>query len=240
VLELSADDIVGLPVDRLALAVLKDYETSGEWHEWNYINGYLQSSTFRQRQDALQALSEALGWLRSTGMLTRSPQSSDASALTVSRAGRRALNGPLETVRAELRLREGLHPSIEQIGRAQFLLGGYELAVFACMKAVEVRVRSLAGEANEVIGVNLMNRAFGPTGPLTDRASTTGEQEGMRCLFAGAYAVLRNPAGHVEVNYDDVAEAADAVATASLLMRILDAVERRLDASDGDGPAPQA
>jgi uncharacterized protein (TIGR02391 family) len=236
VLDLSPDDIVELPLDRLALAVLRDFDTSGEWHGWNYINNFLQSPKYRQRKDALQALSEALGWLRSTGMLTQNPQQSDASALMVSRAGRRALAGPLEAVRAELRLRQGLHPTIEHHGRSQFLLGEYELAVFASMKAVEVRVRSLARQANEVIGVNLMNRAFGPTGPLTDRSSATGEQEGMRCLFAGAYAVLRNPAGHVEVNYDDVAEAADAVVTASLLMRILDGVERRLKAENG-GPS---
>jgi hypothetical protein len=47
-------------------------------------------------------------------------------------------------------------------------------------------------------------------------------------LFAGAYATLRNPSGHREVDYDDVAEAAEAVVTASLLMRILDRVERRV------------
>jgi hypothetical protein len=47
----------------------------------------------------------------------------------------------------------------------------------------------------------------------------------MRALFAGAYAVLRNPGGHREVDYDDPGEAAEAVHTASLLMRILDRVE---------------
>jgi hypothetical protein len=63
---------------------------------------------------------------------------------------------------------------------------------------------------------------------LTDSAAVKGEQEGTRALFAGAYAVLRNPSGHREVNYDDVAEAAEMVQTASLLMRILDRVETRL------------
>ncbi len=43
-------------------------------------------------------------------------------------------------------------------------------------------------------------------------------------LFQGAYAVLRTPAGHREVDYDDVTETSEAVATASLLMRILDRV----------------
>ncbi|HLG66320.1 MAG TPA: hypothetical protein VKV36_00445, partial [Acidimicrobiales bacterium] len=37
-----------------------------------------------------------------------------------------------------------------------------------------------------------------------------------------------NPAGHREVDYDDVTETAEAVGTASLLMRILDRVEQRL------------
>jgi hypothetical protein len=49
-------------------------------------------------------------------------------------------------------------------------------------------------------------------------------------LFRGAYAVLRNPSGHREVSFDDVTEASEAVMTASLLMRMLDRVERRLQA----------
>ncbi|MFF7099994.1 hypothetical protein ACFY9X_07385 [Streptomyces nigra] len=43
-----------------------------------------------------------------------------------------------------------------------------------------------------------------------------------------AYAVLRNPSGHREVSFDDVIEASEAVMTASLLMRMLDKIERRL------------
>ncbi len=73
-----------------------------------------------------------------------------------------------------------------------------------------------------------MNKAFGPTGPLTDPGAVKGEQEGTRALFSGAYAVFRNPSGHREVNYDDVSEAAEMVQTASLLMRILDRIEARL------------
>jgi uncharacterized protein (TIGR02391 family) len=70
-----------------------------------------------------------------------------------------------------------------------------------------------------------MNRAFGPGAPLCDTEATKGEQDGVRGLFAGAYAVLRNPGGHREVDYDDPRETAEAVHTASLLMRILDRVE---------------
>lgn len=81
-----------------------------------------------------------------------------------------------------------------------------------------------------MVGVALMTKAFREGGPLTDPAAVPGEQVGTMNLFQGAYAVLRNPAGHREVDYEDVTEAADAVGTASLLMRILDRVERRIGA----------
>jgi hypothetical protein len=70
-----------------------------------------------------------------------------------------------------------------------------------------------------------MTWAFGPGGHLTDPAAPPGGQDGTRALFAGAFAVLRNPAGHREAGYSDLSEAAEAVQLASLLMRILDRAE---------------
>lgn len=140
------------------------------------------------------------------------------------RAGRPGLG----TVRAAERLEHGLHPMIEQRVRRQFLLGEYEQSVFVAMKAVEVRVRSLARLGDDMIGVALMTQAFRSGRPLVDPEAVPGEQVGVMNLFQGAYAVLRNPAGHREVDYDDVTEAAEAAAAASLLMRILDRVERRI------------
>ena len=121
-----------------------------------------------------------------------------------------------------------LHPVIEAEARPQFLIGKPEQGVFASLRAVEIRVRRLAGLGEDVTGVDLMNRAFGPNGFLTDISAVKGEQEGTRMLLAGAYAVFRNPAGHRQVDYADLSEAAEAVQTASLLMRILDRVEDRL------------
>jgi uncharacterized protein (TIGR02391 family) len=154
-------------------------------------------------------------------------QPSDA-AISITRTGRRVAAEGLQAFRAAERLQGGIHPLIEREARPQFLIGRYELGVFAAMKAVEIRVRQLGGFGHEDIGVSRMNRAFSSTGPLTDQSAAPGEQDGTRFLFAGAYSVLRNPAGHREVSYDDVSEAADAVQTASLLMRILDRVEQRI------------
>ncbi len=131
-----------------------------------------------------------------------------------------------------------LHPLIEAEARPQFLISKPEQGVFASMKAIEVRVRKLAGLGDQVIGVDLMNKAFGPAGPLTDTSASKGEQEGTRMMFAGAYAVLRNPAGHRQVDYADLSEAAEAIQTASLLMRILDRVEDGLLAAARHASGP--
>jgi uncharacterized protein (TIGR02391 family) len=140
-------------------------------------------------------------------------------------------------------LREArLHPLIEAEARPQFLIRKLDQAVFASLKAVEIRVRTLGGYASEVIGTDLMNRAFGPTGPLTNATVPRGEQDGVRALFAGAFGALRNPAGHRQVEYSDISEAAEAVQLASLLMRVLDRVEDRLVTAGRttlvSGPAP--
>jgi uncharacterized protein (TIGR02391 family) len=126
------------------------------------------------------------------------------------------------------RLQGGIHPLIEREARPQFLIAKCELGVFASMKAMEIRVRRLGNLPDDIVGVELISRAFGPIGTFTDPSAARAEQEGMRALFAGSYAVLRNPTGHREVSYDDVSEAADAVQTASLLMRILDRIEQRM------------
>ena len=121
-----------------------------------------------------------------------------------------------------------LDPLIESAARDQFLGGKPDMGVFGSMKAVEIRVRKLARFGDDVYGTDLMNKAFGPNGPLTDLSQPKGEQDATRSLFAGAYGVLRNPAGHREIDYTNISEAAEAVHTASLLMRILDRVEDRL------------
>lgn len=126
-------------------------------------------------------------------------------------------------------LREArLHPLVEAEARPQFMIRKLDQAVFASLKAVEIRVRALGGYSDQTIGVDLMNRAFAPGGPLADPSAPRGEQDGTRALFAGAFGALRNPAGHRQVDYDDVSEAAEAVQLASLLMRILDRIQARL------------
>ncbi|MGN6814831.1 MAG: TIGR02391 family protein [Solirubrobacterales bacterium] len=219
-LSLSDTAIQSLPIDERALAILQDLLDTGEWNEYNYLLKYHGSPA--------NAVAEGLAWLRGHAFIARTPDQSSDAAIFVTKRGQEALAQGVDAMRAVERLELSLHPLIERTARRQFLLGEYEQAVFVAMKAIEVRVRSLSGLGDEIVGVDLMSKAFRPDGPLTDSAAVKGEQVGTMNLFQGAYAVLRNPAGHREVDYSDVTEAAEAVATASLLMRILDRVEDRL------------
>jgi len=161
-------------------------------------------------------------------MIARRIEDVDPNKVFVTRWGHQALTMSQPEIKAVERLQDNLHPLIGQRARRQFLLGEYEQAVFVAMKAVEIRVRKLAGYGDEATGVSLMTKAFKAGGPLADPATPPGEVEGTMMLFRGAYAVLRNPSGHREVSYDDVTEAAEAVMTASLLMRMLDRIEERI------------
>lgn len=223
-LNLDQDEILEMPVDQLGLLVLEDLERTGEWNEYNYVLGASRAYP----DHVARAIAEAMTWLRARALIATTPGQTSSSAIFVTRTGERALAEGLIFQRASERLQGGLHPAIEAVARPQFLIGEYEQGVFVAMKAVEVRVRSLAGFGDDDYGVALMHKAFNSKGgPLTDAGAPSGEQDGTRALFAGAYAVLRNPAGHREVDYEDVAEAVEAVHTASLLMRILDRVASR-------------
>jgi uncharacterized protein (TIGR02391 family) len=215
--------IEALPVDERGLVVLQDVldTLANPWTEHNYLMRYKDLPSGR-------AISEALAWLRGRAFIARIPGNQNVDAIFVTARGQEALTQGIVPVRAAERLGANLHPLIEQRARPQFLLGAYEQAVLVAMKTVEVRVRSLGGFGDDMVGVALMTQAFRTGGPLTDPHAVPGEQVGTMNLFQGAYAVLRNPASHREVNYDDVTEASEAVATASLLMRILDRVELRI------------
>jgi uncharacterized protein (TIGR02391 family) len=224
-LTLSEAQLLALPVDQLGLEILEDMLRTDAWNDSNYL---IEAGHAGYRGEALEAISEAIGWLRARALIARKPGQSSENAIFVTKTGRRVLRDGPKAFYATERLQGGSHPLIEAKARPQFLIGEYEQGVFASMKAVEIRVRHLAELGDDVIGVDLMNKAFNEGGALTDKAAVRGEREGTRALFAGAYAVFRNPAGHREVNFDDVAEAAEMVHAASLLMRILDRIEERL------------
>lgn len=230
-LNIPEEELLALPLDQLAFAVLGDLLTDRSGHTEGNFFGLLKERD-RYGVEAMHALAEAFAWLRGAALLARDP-GGGADSVIVTRAGRRVAAEGLGPHLAATRIGDDLHADIAGKARPQFLLGEHEMAVFSSMRAVEIRVRKLCGFDNALVGIKLMGKAFGANGPLRDPDAPEGESDAIRHLFAGAYGVLRNASGHREVDYDDVNEAAECVHTASLLMRILDRVQTRLQ-SEGN------
>jgi uncharacterized protein (TIGR02391 family) len=220
-IQLTEVEIQELPIDQLALLVLKHCEQGSEWNSHNFLNNLHHSGV---SPTALFCLSEALNWLITQGLVARDKpgQSTSAQSMFVTRAGKRVLAEGIDGVVAAVRLNVALHGRLARV-RTQFLIGEYELAAFAAMREVEIRVRELAKAENSLLGVKLMRWAFKPeSGPLSDPNLDPGERVGMMELFAGAIGTFKNPPSHRQVDYDDPTEASEVVMLADLLMRILD------------------
>lgn len=227
----NRSDTVELPIDALALLVLRDYDHVKGWNWQNWMRESEQFGTAGDPEVNL-ALCEAWSWLMTHGLVVRDSSQSSTDAYRVSRLGREALQYGVARLAAGERLAIALHPRLAERIQQQFLLGEFELSVFAAMKEVEVRVRELAGESSSILGTKLMQRAFAPeSGVLTDSEIDAGEQVATMELFKGAIGVFKNPSSHRPVDYDDPTLASEVVLFADLLLRMLDRVEQRGAAS---------
>jgi uncharacterized protein (TIGR02391 family) len=223
--DVSNADLAALPIDRLGLLVLAHLKATREWNADNFLK-----KQHEDRRDLAtdSVLTEAIGWLYSNNLIASpQPGQSSQTSIIITRAGEEALRGGLGSLKASQRLGVDLHPSLSRI-RSQFLLGEFELAAFAAMKQVEIRVRDLANADASLLGTKLMRQAFGTKGVLVDVALDPGERLGLMELFAGAIGTFKNPPSHRQVDYDDPTEASEVVLLADLLLRLLDRTEARL------------
>ena len=223
--QLTSDEIQSLPIDRLGILVLKYLVDSKEWNSHNFLNSVRND---RLPESTLKCWSEALNWLISKNLVARGiPGNPDANAIFVTRLGIKVLETGLEAIRVTERLDVTLHERLEHV-KSQFLLGEYELAAFAAMREVEIRVRELSGADSSLLGVKLMRNSFGDRGKLADPELDAGERVGIMELFSGAIGTFKNPPSHRQVDYADPTEASEVVLLADLLMRLLDRVENRI------------
>jgi len=236
---IDADAALGLPVDRLALHLLREIKATSEadpnWKPNRHTRLLQANQTYSHnglsRADVTavtRALAEAYDWLLLHGLLSVEPGETH-SWMFITRKGEKVLSAAngVQLVQAEARINVDMHPRIADRIRSQFLLGEYELAAFAAMREVEIRVRELAGtvaDDDQNIGVKLMTRAFNANegGPLVDTSSDRGERVAMMNLFQGAIGVFKNPPSHRQVDYADPTVASEIVLFADLLLRMLD------------------
>ena len=150
------------------MLVLQDYVAGDGWNWQNWMRASEQNGTAHDPQIGL-ALSEAWSWLITHGLVVRDPSQGSADAVKISRLGRETLQYGVARLAAGERLGVSLHPRLAQRIQQQFLLGEFELAIFAAMKDVDVRVRELAQASESLVGVKLMQHAFSAEkGVLTD------------------------------------------------------------------------
>ena len=226
---IEVEKALAWPVEQVALHLLRNYQqTSIQPDRRSELIGArhaYQKNAVSEAQTNLviRALAEAFDWLVLHGLLSEDPPPNNNGHF-ITRKGQAVLNSTtgLALLRAQERLHVDLHRSIAQRVRSQFLLGEYELAAFAAMRQVEIRVRDLAGADASDLGVQLMIKAFKDGGPLRDPNSEGGEQTAMMNLFQGAIGVFKNPPSHRQVDYSDPTLASEVVLLADLLLRILD------------------
>lgn len=224
--DLSPEETRSMPIDRLGMIVLQHLVDTKQWNIHNFTNDGRNQGL---PNDVLCCWGEALNWLitRNLVALGKPGQSSGGTTIFVSRLGHRVLAEGIETIMATERIDLSLHPRLSRV-KTQFLIGEYELAAFAAMREVEIRVRELSGADSSLLGVKLMRNSFGDSGKLSDSNLDAGERVGIMELFAGAIGTFKNPPSHRQVDYSDPTEASEVVLFADLLMRLLDRIEKRV------------
>lgn len=230
--DLDASVILALPLDDLALRILKDARDNKEWNWQSWLISARQG--YAGDRKVLIVLSEGWAWILNRGLIVWNPEQSSTSAFVISRQGHEALEKGLPWLRAVQRLDVQLVSELEAKSRPQFLRGDFEAAAFMAMKEVEIRVRAMTGLPGSLVGTKLMQEAFRTPKDSADRVSETetlwrsdvdpGESVALMELFKGAIGLFKNPASHRRVDYADATEAAEVVLLADLLMRLLDKI----------------
>lgn len=103
-----------------------------------------------------QEVAEAWDWLLTHNLI--SPLPTNETWCFITRRGHEVAQADdgLRALHAGQRLAMELHPRIERAVGAEFVLGRFEMAAFAAMREIEIRVRELGGASSSDIGVALM------------------------------------------------------------------------------------
>ena len=244
----EADQLLSLEPEELAGPLLVALDGSEliepfEIISFDLMRPYFQAHpSVRERypnehdKEILFALMESWQWLEREGFVAPRPThlpegtfSSGVPRYFVTKRGK-----TIETPQALEDYRKGnllpkrqLHPTIAQKVWSLFLQGDYDTAVFQAFKEVEVAVRKAGGYADTDWGVDLMRKAFGNEGPLTDSERPPPEQQARAHLFAGAIGSYKNPGSHRNVDFT-AEEAAEVIIFASHLLRIVDSRQKNL------------
>ncbi len=204
-----SEELLQLEPEEVAVFLL-DYFCDCDDQKRGHLNRYnftLDDNIVHYAGDKIKEVGklimEAWCWLEREGMLAPQPNNSGHDWRYVTAKGfkyRRKID--LEKYKKGYLLRrENLDKNLFDSLYNLFIRGDYDTAVFRAYKEVEVRVRSKAGLSADLIGVNLMRRAFNSEGGLlSDMEALPAERQATADLFAGSIGLFKNPSSHRRVN----------------------------------------
>lgn len=160
------------------------------------------------------------------GYITKDPNKLSDKFKVLTANGKRVVNQSLEDMRLpsididHLINRDDLRDKIHD----DYLSGEYETAIFKAFKLLEETVRNKAGQPSDVLGTDLMSKAFNPRSGILKHpdAQINAEKEALHHLMRGAIMWFKNPSSHRTVGYDDTEEVARILAFANLLLNMVD------------------
>jgi uncharacterized protein (TIGR02391 family) len=115
-----------------------------------------------------------------------------------------------------------LHPDIHAKCWSLYTQEDYDNAIFNATKAIEVAVRRKSKLPDEVVGADLIVRAFKPDNPILTYSVVKAEQEGMMALLRGIIQVYKNPHSHRHVGIQNTSECLGILLMCSNLLFTID------------------
>lgn len=201
-------DLLGLEPEELAGYILEAYPSisqsagitiTGLLHPLYEANG----GPFRpaRMNEVADAIAEAVSWMVSQGIMVENPHQPSAWMQLTRRGRKLKSRADIQAFKKARALPLELLPQyLAEKVHHLFLRGDHDTAVFQAFKEVEVAVRKAAGFPDDLLGRELMQRAFHPeNGPLTDKTLVKAEREAEMFLFSGAIGHAKNPASHRDV-----------------------------------------
>lgn len=163
--------------------------------------------------------------LEKDGYITQDPSQSDGFKI-FSDKGRQVVEQDLDKMELpSVDINELLTNDILKIKvYDDYLSGDYESAIFKGIKLLEENVRKKAAQPPDIIGADLMSKAFKPNGGILTHpcAQTTSESEGFHYLMRGAIMWFKNPSSHRTVVYHDAVQVAQVLCLVNLLLDMVE------------------